>query len=423
MALTLVLVGGCSVRPPKMVQRGLAADPAIAPASSGLDHVVLVMMENRSFDHLMGWAPGADGRQAGLAYPDRDGRPHATHALAPDFQGCAHPDPDHSYDGGRTEYHAGACDGWLRAGLNDDFAIGYYQQGDLEFLGRAVPQWTVLDRYFAAIMAETYANRIYQHAAQTDRLTNSLDVSTLPTIWDRLASSGIDGRYYYSDVPFLALWGAKYLPITRPFAAFLVDALTGRLPAVAFVDGRFVDEASGTAGDDHPHADIRNGEAFLNLVYDAVTRSPAWQHTLLVINYDEWGGFFDHVPPPAAPIPAASAEAGDHDGRLGFRTPALLVAPWAQAGAVSHVTFDHTSVLRLIEWRWGLPPLTVRDATANNLALALDFSHPRSGRPPLFVVAPPLLGAPCLPQLPMSDEIGLSALAPLARALGWKAPL
>jgi phospholipase C len=422
MALTLALVGGCGVRPPKMVQRSLAIDPAIAPASSGLEHVVLVMMENRSFDHLMGWAPGADGRQAGLTYPDRDGRPQATHALAPDFQGCTHPDPDHTYGGGRTEYHDGACDGWLRAGLNDDFAIGYYRQEDLEFLGRAVPQWTVLDRYFASIMAETYPNRIYQHAAQTDRLTNSLDISTLPTIWDRLAASGIDGRYYFSDVPFLALWGAKYLSITRPFAAFLADALTGRLPAVAFVDGRFVDEAGGTAGDDHPHADIRNGEAFLALVYDAITRGPGWQQTLLVINYDEWGGFFDHVPPPEAPIPNASAAAGDHDGRLGFRTPALLVAPWAPAGAVSHVTFDHTSVLHLIEWRWGLAPLTVRDASANNLALALDFNHPRGGRPPLFAVAPRPLGAPCLPQASTSDEIGLSALAPLARTFGWTIP-
>jgi phospholipase C len=414
-----VMAGGCGAAPLVSLSRDLGTDPAVEPDASGIEHVVVVMMENRSFDHLLGWAPGSDGRQAGLTYPGNDGQPHPTHTLAPDFQGCGHPDPDHSYQGGRVEYDGGACDGWLRAGANDDYAVGYYGQRDLGFFGRAVPQWTTLDRYFAAIMAETYPNRIYQHAAQTDRLTNTLTISALPTIWDQLAEAGLEGRYYYSDVPFLALWGSKYLGIGRPFAGFVLDALTGRLPQVAFVDGRFVDEQTGTSGDDHPHADIRNGEAFLNLVYSAVTRGRAWRHTVLVINYDEWGGFFDHVPPPTAPIPAADAAAGDSDGRLGFRTAAMVVAPWAQRGAVSHVAFDHTSVLRLIEWRWGLAPLTVRDANANNLALALDFSRPRTGPPPLFPVAPGPFGAPCLPGPPTGLEIDLTALAPVARAFGW----
>src|SRR2546421_3203577 len=100
----------------------------VDPAASGIEHVVVVMMENRSFDHLLGWMDGADGRQAGLRYPDRNGVLQKTHALAPDFQGCAHPDPDHSFGGGRVEYDGGACDGWLRAGANDDFAIGYYRK-------------------------------------------------------------------------------------------------------------------------------------------------------------------------------------------------------------------------------------------------------------------------------------------------------
>jgi phospholipase C len=390
------------------------------PARSGIEHVVVVMMENRSFDHFLGWAPGADGQQAGLSYPDRIGAMQPTHPLAPDFQGCAHPDPDHSFAGGRVEYDGGACDGWLRAGANDEFSIGYYQQADLPFVGRAVPQWTVLDRYFAPIMAETYPNRIYQHAAQTDRLTNTTALSTLPTIWDRLAAKGVEGRYYYSDVPFLALWGSKYLGISRPVDSFVVDAMAGHLPQVAFVDPRFVDEESGTSGDDHPHADIRNGEAFLNLIYSAVTRGPGWNHTVLVINTDEWGGFFDHVPPPTAPIPPADVAAGNTDGRLGFRTVALLVAPWAAAGAVSHEQFDHTSVLRMIEWRWGLDPLTVRDATANNLADALDLSK-RRGRPPQFVVPPGPFGAPCLTPPPVGD-VELGDLVPLAQAFGWPLP-
>src|SRR6185436_11761721 len=99
---------------------------------------------------FLGWLPGANGRQAGLTYLDNAGTPHPTFALAPDFQGCGHPDPDHSYDGGRIEYNNGACDGWLRAGMNDDYAIGYYTQADLAFLGNAAPAWTACDNYFSA---------------------------------------------------------------------------------------------------------------------------------------------------------------------------------------------------------------------------------------------------------------------------------
>ena len=385
------------------------------PEQSGIQHVVVVMMENRSFDHLLGWLPGADGRQAGLTYQDRTGAAHATHPLAPDYQGCDHPDPDHSYEGGRVEYDDGACDGWLKAGQNDDYAIGYYGRDDLRFLGQAAPRWTTLDRYFAAIMAETYPNRIYQHAAQVDRLTNTLDISTLPTIWDRLAAAGRSGRYYYSDVPFLALWGAKYVPISRSVAAFVSDALTGRLPDVAFVDPPFLEESSGTSSDDHPHADIRRGEAFLDLIYSAVTLGPAFRSTVLVINFDEWGGFFDHVPPPTAPIPESDRLAGNADGRLGFRTPAVLVAPWARSNYVSHLQFDHTSVLKLIEWRWGLAPLSVRDQTAHNLAEALDFA--RHTRPPFLVVPPGPATACALPQA--SEEVSLDSLAELAGQFGF----
>src|SRR5260370_560610 len=245
-------------------------------------------------------------------------------------------------------------------------------------------------------MAETYPNRFVQHAAATDRLVNTTATSTLPTIWDRLAQAGVTGTYYFNDLPFLGLWGSKYGAISKPFSQFLADAAAGTLPAVAFIDPRFNDESSGTSGDDHPHADIRNGEAFLNQIYDAVRQGPGWAHTLLVINFDEWGGFYDHVPPPTAPIPAASALAGDVDGRLCFRVPLLVISPFARRGHVSHEVFDHTSILRLIEWRWGLLPLTVRDATANNLADLLDFAHPQLAAPAFTVPAAPF-GVACTP--------------------------
>jgi len=390
------------------------------PESSGIEHIVVVMMENRSFDHFLGWVPGADGKQAGLSYADRTGTPQQTYRLAPDFQGCGHPDPDHSYEGGRIEYDDGACDGWLQAGQNDTYSIGYYAQEDLSFYGHAAPQWTTLDRYFASIMAETFPNRIYQHAAQTDRIDNTPVVSTLPTIWDRLAAKGLTGRYYFNDVPVLALWGAKYVPISRPFAQFLFDCATDNLPHVSFVDPRFIDEQAGTSGDDHPHADIRNGQAFVDLVYKAVTLSKGWSNTVLVINYDEWGGFFDHVPPPTAPIPPADKIAGNGDGRLGFRVPSLLIAPSAPRSSVSSITFDHTSILKMIEWRWGLEPLTVRDASANNLAEALDFKQKRAAAPQFAVPYGPF-GSACAAS-PLARSISADKwimLQSMARSYGW----
>jgi phospholipase C len=398
---------------------GLPADPS----DSGIEHVVVVMMENRSFDHMMGWVPGADGEQAGLAFPDESGALVATHALAPDYQGCGHPDPDHSFEGGRIEYNGGACDGWLLAGSNDEYSIGFYTAADLPFYSRAARRFVTLDRYFSSLMAETFPNRIYQYAAQTDRLDNSLALSTLPTIWDRLAEEGITRRYYYSDLPFVALWGLKYLPISRPVTQFLADAVNGDLPQVSFVDPRFLGEAEGLSGDDHPHADIRNGQAFLNIIYTAVTRSPGWRNTVLVINYDEWGGFFDHVPPPTAPIPPADEAAGATDGLLGFRTPAMVIAPWATPGAVSHMEFDHTSVLKMIEWRWGLEPLTVRDATANNLAEALDFTRRRAPAPGFAVPLGPF-GELCAPEPSPQpeEEVSLGSILELAEELGWPIP-
>jgi phospholipase C len=380
------------------------------PENSGIDHIVVVMMENRSFDHYLGWLPGADGKQAGLRYTDRYGQSHSTFHLQT-TQGCGYNDPDHSFEGGRVEYNSGACDGWLRAGQNDVFSIGYYLPEDLAFYGNAAPYWTVCDRYFSAIMAETYPNRFYQHAAQTDRIHNSTATSTLPTIWDRLAGAGLSGRYYYYDTPFTALWGTKYLPISHPYGDFLTDCAAGTLPQVSFVDPKFLDEGTGTSADDHPHADIRAGQTFLNQIYRAVTSSPAWGRTLLVINYDEWGGFYDHVAPAVAP------DANPDWGLRGFRVPCLVISPRARRGYVAHDVYDHTSVLKAIEWRWNLAPLTPRDANARNLAEVLDFSNPPSLAAPRWNV-PSVVGAPCGLSTP-GDYEEWHALHDLAASNGW----
>ncbi len=385
--------------------------PALpSPAKSGIDHIVVVMMENRSFDHFLGWLPGADGRQAGLSYTDRDGVSHPTHHLRT-YQGCSHPDPDHTYTGGRVQLNSGACDGWLRSGNSDAFAIGYYRPGDLAFYGHAAPYWTSFDRYFAATMAETHPNRFYQHSGQSDRMYNSTAKATMPTIWDRLAGAGLSGRYYYYDVPFLALYGDKYLSISRSYSQFRADCAAGTLPAVAYLDPKFHYESTGTSADDHPHADIRAGQHFLNSVYEAVTSGPTWNRTALVINYDEWGGFFDHVAPSVAPDPNPDL------ALRGFRVPCLLITPRARRGFVGHRVYDHTSVLKMIEWRFGLAPLTKRDANARNLAEVLDFTSPPNLRAPRWSV-PAFSGTPC-PTASYADYEDWSALSALATSQGW----
>ena len=156
------------------------------PSASSIDHIVVVMMENRSFDHLLGWLPGANGQQAGLTFLDSKGEAHPTSRLST-FVGCSHPDPDHTYAGGRSEYNHGKMDGWLRTTTNDTFSIGYYVEEDLPFFSALARNFTTLDNYFSSILAPTAPNRIFQHAGHTpDRLSNTNALSTLPTIWDRL---------------------------------------------------------------------------------------------------------------------------------------------------------------------------------------------------------------------------------------------
>jgi phospholipase C len=364
-------------------------DPGDAP----FDHVVVLMFENRSFDHLLGWLPGADGVQAGLQFTDQTGTTYPTYDLTPDNQGCGYADPDHSWEGFVTQFNGGALDGWLRTapgrGEADTFPIGYYGPEAVPAIASIAQSYTVLDRYFASFAGETFPNRFYQHAARTDRDHNmGITTTTLsPTIWDRLADAGLTAGYYFVDEPFIELWEDAYVSITHPVAQFLVDAAAGTLPNVSFVDPSFAEENEGASGDYHPHGDIRAGESFLSLIYHAVRDSPAWDKTVLVINFDEWGGFYDHVVPPQVMDDTVRAEktpltdpVPDYT-QLGFRVPCILVSPWSASGVHHAGPYEHTSVLRMIEWRWGLAPLTVRDANAKNMAEALDFTSARDDTP------------------------------------------
>jgi phospholipase C len=367
------------------------------PEESGIEQIVVVMMENRSFDHFLGWLPNAEGMQAGLSYLDGNGVAHATHALAPDFTGCSHPDPDHSYAGGRVQYDNGAMDGFLRSGKNDDYVIGYYVEADRPFFSALARNYTTLDHSFCSILGPTFPNRFFLHAAQTDRLANLFLPAAMPTIWDSLLAAGVSARYYWSNIPFLVFWLNKYFMngITTPFpniGSFVSDATNGTLPKVSFVDPAFTGFSFPT-NDDHPPADIRAGDAFLADIYRVVANGPQWSSTVFIVTYDEWGGFFDHVAPPRATA-ANGANDVDQDqvnGKtlLGFRVPTVIASPFSRGEpddpTVKGMTFDHTSILKLIEWRFGLAPLTLRDASQDiqNLARALNFHTPNAAVPDL----------------------------------------
>jgi phospholipase C len=365
-----------------------------SPASSGIEHIVVLCMENRSFDHFLGWVPHANGRQRGLTYLDDAGAPHTTHHLT-EWQGCGFNDPDHSYSGGRVQLAGGACDGF-RKGNNDDFALGYYTRADLPTTSALVDNFTIFDNWFCGILGPTYPNRFYTHAAATDRITNTTTTSTLPTIWDRLSNAGISAKYYFSDLPFIGLFGPDKAKYSTRIENFYVDAAAGTLPSYSYLDPYFLGEDQGGSNDDHPHADIRRGQAFVSEVVRAVTQSPLWSSTVLIITYDEWGGFFDHVRPPRLPDLFKPTPTEEHN-TAGFRVPTYIVSPFASKGRVAHGQFNHASILKLAEWRWGLAPLTPRDTAAANPATVLDFSRPNATAPDIPLVLDPgphLCGSP-----------------------------
>jgi phospholipase C len=432
MLLQMGASAGAGLTAAELLARAAAADtPARLPyGSNGIEHVVVLMMENRSFDHFLGWLPGADGRHD-LEFPSIDGNVYRNYPLAPDFQGCGYSDPDHSWEGFLVQHNGGRMDGFLqrptapadnpgvRLAAANTFPIGYYtnrhdngrpkEAPDLPVIGALAEHYTVLDRYFCSFAGETFPNRFYQHCGRTDRDHNSGTASKLPSIWDQLSpipnTQGIPtGGYFFRDLPFLGLWGLKYFPFWHPFAAgdgaglgvpivtpsFLETVAAGKLPNVSFVDPSFDIEGIGTSADDHPLGDIRLGERFIADAYHALADAGYLDNTVFVVTFDEWGGFYDHVPPPRVvddTDPSTVDHGGDGstptDGRLipdyrqlGFRVPTIVVSNLASARVVHDGPFEHASILKLIETTFGLNPMTARDAHAENLAQVLR-SHPR----------------------------------------------
>ncbi|HET6831339.1 MAG TPA: alkaline phosphatase family protein [Solirubrobacterales bacterium] len=404
-----------------------------------LDTIVVLMMENRSFDHYLGSLRGADGVNAGLSFPGADGRRHRTHYLPPDYQGCGFQDPDHSWDGGRLQYRNGRLDGFYEA--SDSYALGFYRNRDLGFLAPAIRKYMTFDRYFCSILASTFPNRHYMLAAQSGGQKRNV-LPSLPagnpweTIFDRAGARGVEAAYYVVDLPVPALYGTRGIGWMRPIERFYEDAAAGKLPPIVFVDPPFIDGGGGDglSGDEHPHGDIRIGQSFMAEVAHAFMESRQYRRGAMFINYDEWGGFFDHVAPVRVPDERASVDIAEDFGITGFRIPNVVISPYARRGGVSHMTVTHESILKLISYRFRLGHLTMRHRYASQIGRALDFEKPDREVPDLPRPAPPAtLSCSARGQVPSAaqqraekrakEELegpGLEALGTLADRLGYE---
>jgi phospholipase C len=361
-------------------------DPSKAP----FDTVVVVMMENRSFDTLLGWVPGANGKQAGVSYVDTGGQSHSTWPLAPDWQGCQYQDPFHTVPAVNAQFDDGKIDGFLKTQpLGDQFPLGYYVAEDLPVLAALATGFTLFDAYFCSLLGPTWPNRFYQLSATTDVYETGLfptDGQPRPSnldlaIFDRTTEAGLSSRYYSPGEPMTELYASKkYDSLTVPYEQFLSDAKDAKLPNVAFVDPDYTAEAEwkGTSNDMHAYGSVKMGDAFLAEVYNAIRTSPQWDRTVLVINFDEHGGFYDTVVPPTCIDDTKAIGPGAPNfTNLGFRVPAIAISPFAPKKIEKAGPYEHCSVLKMIEWRWGLEPMTARDANAKNFAEALDFTRRR----------------------------------------------
>jgi phospholipase C len=378
------------------------------PSDCPIDTVVVLMMENRSFDHYLGWLGGDEhyleagrsrwGKKFSIdgeihqSFVDADGKRHQAHHLVRSeaephpFRGCGHPIPGHGWNAGRIEL----ADGFLAAGTgNDTYAIGYYLREDLPVLSHAARRFTVHDRSFASLLAGTFPNRQYAYTAQSggdkeDPGALKAGMYRTPTIFGKLLEGQVPFCTYHTDIPLLALWGDRFDPWVRPLDDYFEACDAGTLPNVVAISPGF---AGNLRTDDHSQGDVLLGQRFIREVFKAFVHSKHWEHGLFILTYDEWGGFFDHVKPPTLADERASANLEDDFGLAGFRVPTILASPYARQNYVDHRVYDHTSTLRFLEWRFlGAPPegpggdstwnLTLRDRHANNVAASLAATHP-----------------------------------------------
>jgi phospholipase C len=355
-----------------------------------VDHIVVLMLENRSFDHMLGYLSleagrgDIDGLRAEFAN-HHDARRYLVHHL---HSTAIADDPDHSASAVDLQIGGGRMNGFVtsfadtlsRRGVqNADVGrvMGYYNGADVPVYDHLANEFAVCDRWFSSVPGATWPNRLYAICGRAAGSRDDLPLN-LPPLYNQpsfvrhLDAHGISWRWYSFEAGTLRFADAHYvlghhnrfaffsktnlswkteleLRIDTQAASFLEDAARGALPSVAWIDPNFsnFNPIGFQPNDDHAPADIKDGQELVLAVYHALASSPQWEKTLLVIFYDEHGGFFDHVAPPEAP---------DDDpqmfGRYGVRVPALIVSPWVEPRSVSETLFDHTSIIKTILLRF-----------------------------------------------------------------------
>ncbi len=376
--------------------------PADVAAQIPIRHVIVMMKENRSFDHLFGrlhdeGQPDSEPEPPNYTNPDLSGAP-----VAPFHESttCEPIDPGHQASSVSTQINGGAMDGFVRSaaettGTDGHHAMGNYGQSDLPFYYWLASTYALSDRHFAPMASGTFANRNFfllgMNAGVLDTGITYPDPAT-PSILELLMNAGFTWAAYTDDAatgPFSGTFGWSTTdPGVHPVQA-LLDALDqGTLPNVAFVD------AVASVTDDHPVADLQAGEAWSRNIYEHAVTSPQWSRLAIVYTYDEAGGFADHVVPPSA---CRAAPSTSPFTAMGPRVPLVVVSRWAKPHYVSHVPHDHTAITRFIELLFDLPAMTARDANSDALLDMFDFSCGQPATPPGPAPAAGTGGCPALP--------------------------
>jgi phospholipase C len=337
---------------------------------------VYMMMENRSYDHLFGarsmveGLPG-NGLQPTMFNLDTSVPPNRIAPWPPDNTQLCDLDPPHGWDAARAQWNMGANDGFVAVHQTEHQSktaiqpMQYLVRKDVPVSWALADHYATADRWFCALMGPTLPNRYYWHAATSEgKMDNSPPMHGLdgPSIYHRLDAKGIPWGYYYGNIPVLPLYNGLDITRMQPFQQFLVDAKAGTLPPVVYIDPAF------NSNDDHPPVHPINGQELIAAVYTALATSPQWKNCLLLIAYDENGGFFDHVSPPRTVDPHADMGFD----QLGFRIPALVAGPYVKQGHVSSVQYEHCSALRELELAFGLEPLNERTMAASDLGDFID---------------------------------------------------
>jgi phospholipase C len=352
-------------------------------------HFIILMQENRSFDHYFGTMAGVDGIPAGASNPHADGTPVP---FAPTTEFCVD-DPSHSWNASHRQWNDGANDGFVVGNADTERGMGYFTETELPFYFDLARTFAMSDHHHCAVLGPTQVNRMYLMSATSFGLTTN---SAIPrerfpldedhTLMQQLNRAGVAWHIYYQSVPWVWLPYASYAtaPTQRArmssMSSFYDDLASGELADVVWIDPAWT--VTGTEQtDEHPPANPQFGQQWIRELVTHVMDSPIWSDTAIIFTYDEHGGFYDHVPPPEACPPGdfePDLDPGDtpgHFDRHGFRVPFVIASPYARAGYVSDQVTDHASVVRLIQARYLLPAMTGRDANAWPLYDMFDFEH------------------------------------------------